>query len=120
MLKPLTLRQARQDPVSHADSSSPSNSAVAPPPPADLDTSAQNTYHGQQHQHQQQDPQFIIMERNNSNQMDVDDVGSDDRSRRATSVLSMDDIEAAQALEGLRSGKTISAIPYHFHGLSGI
>ncbi|OJJ48421.1 hypothetical protein ASPZODRAFT_62206 [Penicilliopsis zonata CBS 506.65] len=33
--------------------------------------------------------------------MDLD--GVDDRSRRATSVLSMDDIEAAQALEGLRS-----------------
>lgn len=29
---------------------------------------------------------------------------SDDRSRRAASVLSMDDIEAAQALEGLRTG----------------
>jgi hypothetical protein len=28
----------------------------------------------------------------------------EDRSRRAASVLSMDDIEAAQALEGLRSG----------------
>lgn len=33
--------------------------------------------------------------------MDVDG----DRARRAASVLSMDDIEAAQALEGLRSGK---------------
>lgn len=29
----------------------------------------------------------------------------DDRSRRAASVLSMDDLEAAQALEGLRSGR---------------
>lgn len=29
---------------------------------------------------------------------------AEDRTRRATSVLSMDDIEAAQALEGLRSG----------------
>ncbi|KAF3406256.1 hypothetical protein DPV78_001545 [Talaromyces pinophilus] len=35
--------------------------------------------------------------------MDVDSNGVDDRARRATSVLSMDDIEAAQALEGLRS-----------------
>lgn len=34
--------------------------------------------------------------------MDVDK--AEDRSRRAASVLSMDDIEAAQALEGLRSG----------------
>lgn len=29
---------------------------------------------------------------------------AEDRARRATSVLSMDDIEAAQALEGLRAG----------------
>lgn len=37
--------------------------------------------------------------------MDVDSNASvEDRTRRATSVLSMDDIEAAQALEGLRSG----------------
>ncbi|WEW56026.1 transcriptional regulator opi1 [Emydomyces testavorans] len=35
--------------------------------------------------------------------MDVDSMCNDDRSTRATSVLSMDDIEAAQALEGLRS-----------------
>ncbi|OKL63768.1 hypothetical protein UA08_00699 [Talaromyces atroroseus] len=35
--------------------------------------------------------------------MDVDSNSVDDRARRATSVLSMDDIEAAQALEGLRS-----------------
>lgn len=35
--------------------------------------------------------------------MDVESNGTDDRARRATSVLSMDDIEAAQALEGLRS-----------------
>lgn len=34
--------------------------------------------------------------------MDVDE--PDDRGHRATSVLSMDDIEAAQALEDLRSG----------------
>ena len=37
--------------------------------------------------------------------MDVDNTTvAEDRSRRATSVLSMDDIEAAQALEGLRTG----------------
>ncbi|KAL2000962.1 hypothetical protein VTN02DRAFT_2424 [Thermoascus thermophilus] len=36
--------------------------------------------------------------------MDVDgNAGVDDRTRRATSVLSMDDLEAAQALEGLRA-----------------
>lgn len=34
--------------------------------------------------------------------MDIDN--PEDRSRRAASVLSMDDLEAAQALEGLRSG----------------
>ncbi|EER27779.1 hypothetical protein D8B26_006115 [Coccidioides posadasii str. Silveira] len=39
----------------------------------------------------------------NSTRMDVDSMCNDDRSTRATSVLSMDDIEAAQALEGLRS-----------------
>lgn len=37
--------------------------------------------------------------------MDTDNAaGAEDRSRRATSVLSMDDLEAAQALEGLRTG----------------
>jgi hypothetical protein len=36
--------------------------------------------------------------------MDLDNTTADDRSRRATSVISMDDLEAAQALEGLRSG----------------
>ena len=36
--------------------------------------------------------------------MDVDCKSPENRSRRATSVLSMDDLEAAQALEGLRSG----------------
>ena len=37
--------------------------------------------------------------------MDVDNVISPtDRHSRATSALSMDDIEAAQALEGLRAG----------------
>ncbi|OOQ89066.1 clock controled protein [Penicillium brasilianum] len=35
--------------------------------------------------------------------MDLDTTTADDRSRRATSVISMDDLEAAQALEGLRS-----------------
>ncbi|KAJ5907108.1 uncharacterized protein N7473_004024 [Penicillium subrubescens] len=35
--------------------------------------------------------------------MDLDTNTADDRSRRATSVISMDDLEAAQALEGLRS-----------------
>ncbi len=38
--------------------------------------------------------------------MEVDSTPkSEDRTRRATSVLSMDDIEAAQALEGLRAGE---------------
>ena len=37
--------------------------------------------------------------------MDVDKtMSSETPNRRATSVLSMDDIEAAQALEGLRTG----------------
>ena len=37
--------------------------------------------------------------------MDIDSIiSSDTRTVRATSVLSMDDIEAAQALEGLRAG----------------
>ncbi|OQE26255.1 hypothetical protein PENSTE_c005G10358 [Penicillium steckii] len=35
--------------------------------------------------------------------MDVDNQSPEDRSRRAASVLSMDDLEAAQALEGLRA-----------------
>ena len=40
--------------------------------------------------------------------MDVDNVISPtDRHSRATSALSMDDIEAAQALEGLRAGMNI-------------
>lgn len=42
--------------------------------------------------------------------MDVDSNSTDDRARRGTSVLSMDDIEAAQALEGLRSGKYLDFI----------
>ena len=36
--------------------------------------------------------------------MDVDCKSPENRSQRAASVLSMDDLEAAQALEGLRSG----------------
>ena len=36
--------------------------------------------------------------------MMAESLPADDRTRRATSVLSMDDLEAAQALEGLRSG----------------
>lgn len=36
--------------------------------------------------------------------MDLDSHSTEDRTRRAASVLSMDDLEAAQALEGLRSG----------------
>jgi hypothetical protein len=42
--------------------------------------------------------------------MDLDTNTADDRSRRATSVISMDDLEAAQALEGLRSGM-VTAYP---------
>ena len=45
--------------------------------------------------------------------MEVDN-SPDDRSRRATSVLSMDDIEAAQALEGLRSGIFLSHIQRYY------
>lgn len=37
--------------------------------------------------------------------MDRETNTSEDRTRRAASVLSMDDLEAAQALEGLRSGR---------------
>lgn len=37
--------------------------------------------------------------------MDLDSHSTEDRTRRAASVLSMDDLEAAQALEGLRSGR---------------
>ncbi|KAL1959170.1 hypothetical protein VTO42DRAFT_2675 [Malbranchea cinnamomea] len=44
-----------------------------------------------------------------SEQMDVD--GPEDRTRRATSVLSIDDIEAAQALEDLRSDQGHSQSP---------
>lgn len=39
-----------------------------------------------------------------STMMDLDSSIAEDRARRATSVISMDDLEAAQALEGLRSG----------------
>ena len=43
--------------------------------------------------------------------MDIDEVMSlSDRNARQTSELSMDDIEAAQALEGLRAGMHL-AIP---------
>ncbi|KAF4214696.1 hypothetical protein CNMCM8980_009343 [Aspergillus fumigatiaffinis] len=46
-----------------------------------------------------------------SSMMDVDNHSvADERSRRATSVLSMDDIEAAQALEGLRAGNISSPL----------
>ncbi|EPS34885.1 hypothetical protein PDE_09849 [Penicillium oxalicum 114-2] len=38
-----------------------------------------------------------------STMMDLDSSIAEDRARRATSVISMDDLEAAQALEGLRS-----------------
>ncbi|GAD91964.1 conserved hypothetical protein [Paecilomyces variotii No. 5] len=45
-------------------------------------------------------------EHESTSMMEVDrNSTSDNRSQRAASVLSMDDIEAAQALEGLRSGK---------------
>lgn len=37
--------------------------------------------------------------------MDLNSHSPEDRTRRAASVLSMDDLEAAQALEGLRSGR---------------
>ncbi|PLB35771.1 putative clock controled protein (Ccg-8) [Aspergillus candidus] len=43
---------------------------------------------------------------------------AEDRSRRATSVLSMDDLEAAQALEGLRSDYGHSRTPSHTQSLS--
>ncbi|KAK2870546.1 hypothetical protein FQN49_003112 [Arthroderma sp. PD_2] len=75
-------------------------------------------------QQQQQQPQTEVMtdspppqynapgaEQTGSNDMEVDSVGSEGRSRRATSVISMDDIEAAQALEGLRSEFTHTPVP---------
>lgn len=44
--------------------------------------------------------------------MEVDNTAvADDRSRRDTSVLSMDDLEAAQALEGLRTGAFLFSFP---------
>ena len=44
--------------------------------------------------------------------MDMDEAKSNsDRGTRQTSELSMDDIEAAQALEGLRAGTHSRAIP---------
>ncbi|KAF7130937.1 hypothetical protein CNMCM5793_003872 [Aspergillus hiratsukae] len=49
-----------------------------------------------------------------SSMMDVDNHPvADDRTRRATSVLSMDDIEAAQALEGLRAGELPRSVDIH-------
>jgi hypothetical protein len=49
-----------------------------------------------------------------SSMMDVDNRSpAEDRTRRATSVLSMDDIEAAQALEGLRAGELPGCVDIH-------
>ncbi|KAF3479670.1 clock-controlled protein 8 [Arthroderma uncinatum] len=73
-------------------------------------------------QQQQQQPEVMTdspppqyhppgAEQTHSNDMEVDSVGSESRSRRATSVISMDDIEAAQALEGLRSEYTHTPVP---------
>jgi hypothetical protein len=53
-------------------------------------------------------PLEVKMQIEKPNVMDLDNVMSPtDRYSRATSVLSMDDFEAAKALEGLRTGKTI-------------
>ena len=47
---------------------------------------------------------------NAGNAMEIDSVASlDGREGRSTSVLSMDDIQAAQALEGLRAGTVVRA-----------
>ncbi|KAG2414506.1 hypothetical protein HFD88_003697 [Aspergillus terreus] len=49
-------------------------------------------------------PSYPSVQHVATSMMEVDsNTAPDERSRRATSVLSMDDIEAAQALEGLRS-----------------
>ncbi|QMW33630.1 hypothetical protein G4B84_009096, partial [Aspergillus flavus NRRL3357] len=65
-----------------ANSGKPQTTSTLPAPPSDY-SSVQNV---------------------SSSMMDVDNTTvAEDRSRRATSVLSMDDIEAAQALEGLRT-----------------
>ncbi|KAJ5908261.1 hypothetical protein N7495_000943 [Penicillium taxi] len=45
--------------------------------------------------------------------MELDSKPADDRTRRAASTISMDDLEAAQALEGLRSTQTIHTVPEH-------
>ena len=52
------------------------------------------------------------LQRDVSHVMDMEDVSmrSDSRSGRATSELSMDDIEAAHALEGLRAGMSVAII----------
>jgi hypothetical protein len=49
--------------------------------------------------------------------MDLDTTTTDDRSRRATSVISMDDLEAAQALEGLRSGMVATHLRFSRLGI---
>ena len=46
----------------------------------------------------------------NGMEVDIALSGADDKQHRGTSVLSLDDIEAAQALEGLRSGKSLSLL----------
>ena len=50
-------------------------------------------------------PMKVTMKDESTSTMDIDEVKSiSDRNTRQTSELSMDDIEAAQALEGLRAG----------------
>lgn len=54
-----------------------------------------------------------IIKEEQTSAMDIDEVNSiDDRNARQTSELSMDDIEAAQALEGLRAGMHLAS-PSH-------
>lgn len=73
-------------------SSAPSHSHPPAPPPPSFAPSTSAAKH------------------ESASMMDVDSNASvEDRTRRATSVLSMDDIEAAQALEGLRSGMCLAA-----------
>ncbi|KAJ5177174.1 uncharacterized protein N7482_003051 [Penicillium canariense] len=67
---------------SPASSSCPAPAATAAPPPAPYPQALHNAH---------------------PTVMDLDTTNAEDRSRRAASVLSMDDLEAAQALEGLRS-----------------
>ena len=51
-------------------------------------------------------PLKFAMKDKQTSAMDVDEIENNiDREARQTSELSMDDIEAAQALEGLRAGK---------------